>query len=136
VDYEGRHRLLEEMPRITAEEALDQIESGLAKLWLIWKTLAFRRRHADAFASAYTPLYAEGAKSDCVVAFMRAGDVIIVAPRLIGRLQDGWANTMLRVPEGRWHNVLTEETMPSGEIGLAGLMRHFPVALLSRVESP
>jgi (1->4)-alpha-D-glucan 1-alpha-D-glucosylmutase len=136
VDYESRHRLLDELPRMTAQEAMDQLDSGIPKLWLIWKTLASRRRHFEAFAGAYTPLFAEGAKADCVVAFMRAGEVLTVAPRLIGQLQDGWHDTVLRLPEGRWHNVLTEETTSSGEVALSDLLRDFPVALLSRVESP
>ncbi|HEX5140692.1 MAG TPA: malto-oligosyltrehalose synthase, partial [Dehalococcoidia bacterium] len=135
VDYESQHRLLEELPRMTAQEAMDQADSGIPKLWLIWKTLAFRRRYYEAFAGAYTPLLAEGAKADCVVAFMRAGEVVTVAPRLVGRLQDGWRDTVLRLPEGRWLNVLTEETTPSGEVALSDLMRDFPVALLSREDS-
>jgi hypothetical protein len=37
---------------------------------------------------------------------------------------------VLELPEGRWHDVFTDETLNGGEIAVAKLLHGFPVALL------
>jgi len=41
-----------------------------------------------------------------------------------------WGETTLELPEGRWNNAFTDETLNGGEIAVAKLLHRFPVALL------
>jgi (1->4)-alpha-D-glucan 1-alpha-D-glucosylmutase len=135
VDYETRRRLLAELAVAPLEEIVRRADDGMPKLHLIRQALHLRRRHPEWFGAEgdYTPLAAAGPKQDHVVAFARgAGDggCIAVAPRLPIRLGDRWEGTTLVVPEGPWGNVLTGERFQGGKIGIAELLRRFPVALL------
>jgi maltooligosyltrehalose synthase len=47
------------------------------------------------------------------------------------RLGGDWRDTALEIPGGTWRNVLTGEQM-TGPIGLANVLKRFPVALLER----
>ncbi len=133
VDYETRRRLLLELDRLSPEDIMRRAEEGLPKLWVIRKTLQFRAAHPQWFESgAYTPLTAAGAKADNVLAYARAENVVTVAPRLVLGLRGKWDNTSIRVPAGAWRNLLTGERWESERIGIADLLKRFPVALLIR----
>ena len=56
------------------------------------------------------------------------------APRLPIRLGGEWDGTALALSERRWVNELTGEEVPGGKVAVAGLLRQFPVALLSRAD--
>jgi (1->4)-alpha-D-glucan 1-alpha-D-glucosylmutase len=43
-----------------------------------------------------------------------------------------WAGTSIKLPRGRWRNVLANETVPGGSIHIGDLFAAFPVALLVR----
>lgn len=136
VDFETRQRLLAELKRLSIAQVWQRRAEGVPKLWLIQKTLQFRRRHPELFGaeSSYEPLQARGEKAAHVVAFARGGSVVTIVPRLVLRLANEWENTTLRLPDGEWFNQLTGETVPGGERGLADLLRPFPVALLTPKE--
>jgi (1->4)-alpha-D-glucan 1-alpha-D-glucosylmutase len=67
------------------------------------------------------------------VAYVRGGDIVAVAPRLVIGLAGDWGGTRLVLPEGRFEDVLDggKRTF-TGEVALADLLGPFPVALLER----
>jgi len=79
--------------------ALAQFEAGArpdddnAKLYVIWKTLALRSEHAEAFAGDYEPVdLGEG-----VCAFVRGGDVLVaaaVSPHATVVAPEGWRDVL------------------------------------------
>jgi len=134
VDFELRQRLLAEANNLSAEEAWARRDEGLPKLWLIQKVLRRRAQYDIFFKGNYLPLRANGPKAGQVVAFMRTGSLITIVPRFILALKDDWANTTITLPEGRWQNEFTGETV-SGVVGLHEFFKLFPVAVLIRNES-
>ncbi len=95
--------------------------------------LQHRRRQPGAYgpASGYQPLPAAGAKAGHVIAFARTGGLAVVAPRLVTGLADGWADTTVALPAGAWTDVLTGARVRGGQVGVAGLLARFPVAVLA-----
>jgi (1->4)-alpha-D-glucan 1-alpha-D-glucosylmutase len=131
VDYALRHRLLSELDGMTVEEIWSRIDEGLPKLWIISQTLKLRgSRKLLEPESGYRPLVARGEKSAHVLAFARGERAITVVPRLVIKLGGSWADTVLELPEGRWYNAFTDETLSGDEIAVAKLLKRFPVALL------
>jgi (1->4)-alpha-D-glucan 1-alpha-D-glucosylmutase len=130
VDLALRQQLLARARRLSAEEAWRGRQSGLTKLWLIWKVLEARRRHSAFFGAAgdYEALPVSGAKAPHVIAYMRGRSAVTVVPRLVGSLAGPWADTLIRLPPGPWKNVLTDSRVASGQ--MAELVSRFPVALL------
>ena len=135
VDYETRRSLLAELENgIQVEKILERIDSGLPKLWVIYRALRLRREKPEWFGadSNYAPLLAEGAKKEHVVAYLRAGCVATLVPRWNVRRGSTWAGTTVGVPEGRWRNVLTGDAFRGGRALVQTLLQRFPVALLTR----
>jgi (1->4)-alpha-D-glucan 1-alpha-D-glucosylmutase len=138
VDYELRRGLLEEIQNMNGSDIAAQImrraDEGLPKLWTIHQALLLRREHPEWFGcnAAYTPLLAEGARAEHVLACMRGDSVVAVAPRLFLTLDNSWRRTRLELPAGRWMNRLTRESVAGGSIEVETLLRQFPVALLTR----
>ena len=133
VDYAVRRQLLAELPGLTATEVMTRSDEGLPKLWLIQRTLEFRKRHPKLFGadSSYEPLLAQGEKAGHVVAFVRGGQAVTVVPRLVLGLANDWGDTTLILPPGQWVNELTGQTISCRDRRLAELLQTFPVALLS-----
>jgi (1->4)-alpha-D-glucan 1-alpha-D-glucosylmutase len=99
------------------------------KLHVTATALHLRRTHPEAFTGPYTPLPTH----DNAIAYLRGDDVLAVATRLPHRLeQTGWGGATLPLPPGQWTDALTEGPSRSGEIPLATLLAHLPVALLVR----
>jgi (1->4)-alpha-D-glucan 1-alpha-D-glucosylmutase len=134
VDFDERRRLLEEMQTLTVEDVLARMDSGMPKLWTIQKALETRIKHADCFSAegGYTPVEVRGEKRCHAVAFLRGDRVATVAQRLSISVADGWGDTSLTLPEGRWRNVLTTDVVEGGAVAIAALLARFPVALLTR----
>jgi (1->4)-alpha-D-glucan 1-alpha-D-glucosylmutase len=135
VDYEARRRLLDRVRSASAAEALGLGDEGGPKLWLTMRALGLRARMPSAFdpGAAYRPLEATGARAANVVAYLRGGDeVAVIVPRLVLGLGDGWGDTSVELPAGRWTDELTGEGVDGGRVGLAELLAGFPVALLVR----
>ena len=130
VDFACRKRVLTEVKSFSAEEAWQQRATGAPNMWLIWKSLELRRRRPECFgpAGGYDPLRVQGARATNVVAFMRGGAAVTVVPRLTLGIDDGWADTTVELPPGRWRNILTLQPVSSGR--MTELVEHFPVALL------
>ncbi|MET7378878.1 malto-oligosyltrehalose synthase [Streptomyces sp. NPDC005526] len=100
--------------------------------------LGLRARRPEVFgeSATYTPLPAEGPAADHCLAFTRSGEAITAVTRLSLRLAEagGWRDTRLPLPPGRWTDVLAPERRFEGEVPLAELFAHLPVALLERAE--
>jgi len=136
VDFKMRQALLAELTSLSPEEIGARMEDGLPKLWLIRQALHLRRTQPELFGpkGSYRPLFATGPKADHVVAFIRGEGAISMAPRLVMGLSDGWAETVLELPTGHWHDILTGNEHAAGTVRLAQMLNRFPVALLVRKE--
>jgi len=146
VDYGRRRRLLARVRSASAADAMAWADEGAPKLWLTVRALDVRRRLEPLFAggASYRPLVAEGDQADRVVAFVRgdagvadagvaAAGVAVVVPRLTMGLRDGWGDTSVELPAGRWTDALGGSTFTGGNpVALAGLLAEFPVSLLVR----
>lgn len=137
-----------------ARSLLESVEDGRAKLFLIWKSLNYRRQHGERFQKgAYIPLTAHGPAATHVCAFARqfeGGTAIVAVPRLCATLlgdkptpigHEVWGATYLELPAeigaADFTNVLTGEIVQIQEqeehrtLVLTTVLRNFPVALLS-----
>ena len=135
VDYDARRRVLHRVAEGGATAAVDGDDEGMAKLWLTARALAARRDHPAAFApgAAYQPLDAAGERAAHVVAYLRGdAEVAVVVPRLVLGLRDGWGDTSVALPPGRWSDALGHAGWDAGPVRLADLLAAFPVALLTR----
>jgi (1->4)-alpha-D-glucan 1-alpha-D-glucosylmutase len=116
---------------LTLPELLERWDEGLPKLWLIWKTLQLRDESPELFRGSYAPVLASGHNAECVVAYVRAGRLLTVVPRLIQRFGPE-EDTSVAVPPGRWRNAFTLERVAGGETPIRTLLKDFSVALLVR----
>ncbi|MFO7707088.1 MAG: malto-oligosyltrehalose synthase [Desulfobacterales bacterium] len=134
VDFEVRRRRLAEIGALSVEEVLDRACEGLQKLFLIERVLAIRRRIPEPFGreGSYEPLTAEGERSDHLVAFIRGGRAVTLAPRLVVGLGGDWKNTTIELPAGDWEDLFSRERFSGGTCELARVLGRFPVALLIR----
>ena len=136
VDFAVRESLLSEAENAAPAGAWpDRADSGLPKLLLTHRALHLRRRRPECFCegASYEPLTAAGPKAAHAVAYVRGGDLVAVAPRLVLGLAGDWAGTTLPLPPGRFEDVLDggKRTF-EGEVALGDLLGPFPVALLER----
>ena len=146
VDYDARQQMLTKLKNAHAKGSLDVASllkrwaDGRIKLFVTWRALDTRARHAATFRDgAYTPLRSE---SPNVVAYTRGDDILVAVPRLTTQLVQPpqapvgavWGSASVAA-EGRWRNVFTGEVVESrdGRIALAELFATFPVALCERV---
>jgi (1->4)-alpha-D-glucan 1-alpha-D-glucosylmutase len=166
VDYQRRRSLLNDLKAKAnragrdliplLQELLGASQDGRIKLYLICRTLNFRRSHKDLFLrGTYLPLEATGEKKDHLCAFARvlAGEAILVAvPRLVVGLTGGleqpplgagtWRDTRILLPSETagpvYQDLFTGQTLSAEErdgkaaLVLADVFSHFPVALLER----
>jgi (1->4)-alpha-D-glucan 1-alpha-D-glucosylmutase len=164
VDFALRIKLLDELKQREREnrpallrELLQQWPDGRIKLYLIYKSLAFRGAHQSLFDDGeYLPIEClEGSRGQ-ICAFARRKDdrwVLVAIPRLIANLveagrppldENAWGTSFLALPEevpDRWRNVLTGEELSVATSGnrkrlpVARALRSFPVALLAPANS-
>jgi (1->4)-alpha-D-glucan 1-alpha-D-glucosylmutase len=139
VDYAVRRDLLGNVTGPDRGDFLSGLEQGAPKLRLIATVLATRARHAAAYAagSGYLRVAASGSRADHAICFARTQsggqpETVTIAFRWPLLLHPGWGDTMVRLPEGRWRDVLTERDIPGGDQQLATLLAAAPVALLER----
>jgi (1->4)-alpha-D-glucan 1-alpha-D-glucosylmutase len=132
-------RLVADAATADAAAAWAGRDDGLVKAWLLRRTLAVRRAHAEAFgpglAGSYLPLAARGDRADHVVAFLRGARVATVVPRLVLGLGGpherwDWADTTLALPAGPWRDALTGTVHHGADLPLGVLLGELPVALL------
>ncbi len=128
-----------------ARELLDNSYDGRIKLFIIYRTLNFRRDNSDLFAHGeYVPLEAVGEKQQHVCAFTRTlkpqgnsssqQEIVVAVPRLVVALSEGvtsssveqpplggrvWKNTWLTLPHAQvgqvYQNLFTGEGLTVGE---------------------
>jgi (1->4)-alpha-D-glucan 1-alpha-D-glucosylmutase len=156
VDFAKRNELLADLCKgsHSLSELVDHWQDGRIKMYVMQKSLQFRRDHSSlVLRGDYIPLAAEGPKQDCVVAFGRRyrGDwSVLIVPRFTTRLVDEscsptgttvWGETRVVLPKGspkRWVNVFDDEGLDASAGGsgnylpLGDVLRRFPVALLAR----
>jgi (1->4)-alpha-D-glucan 1-alpha-D-glucosylmutase len=131
VDFALRESLLDGFASLTDASQPPGGRLGEAKLWVIAQALRLRRERPECFDArgAYTPLQVEGDERQRVVAFQRGADVLCVAPRLTFGLE-GWGDTRVRLPRGRFVDVFSGCSPDSGHLQV--VLERFPVALLVR----
>jgi (1->4)-alpha-D-glucan 1-alpha-D-glucosylmutase len=158
VDYLRRRQVFESLRKLggapdglSVSHLLEAPEDGRPKLYLIWRTLCFRKQWPDVFhLGEYLPLTVQGAKAHHVVAFIRKLEktsVLVVVSRLVASLlaeSDGppigsevWEDTAILIPScggsGQCRNAFTGETVdllaPGAPIAVSELLANFPAAL-------
>jgi (1->4)-alpha-D-glucan 1-alpha-D-glucosylmutase len=112
-------------------EALSALRD--AKMGVVAAALRLRRRRPDTFLSGgYTPVLAEGAGAEHLVAFLRGDDVLVAVSRYTVRLsQTDWGHTFLTFPNGHWTDAITGRRY-SGRLDVSELFNLTPVVLLER----
>jgi (1->4)-alpha-D-glucan 1-alpha-D-glucosylmutase len=132
VDYAERRSILEQIKNQTPEAVLAEMERGTPKLWLTWKTLQLRTQRPQVFDGAYKRLEVTGPDADHVLAYARDRELVTVVPRLNQDAQPKQRQAQVLLPEGRYRNVLTGESVTSTQCQVSQLWGRFPVALLIR----
>ena len=137
VDYTLRRNRLADLMRLEFADVFARFDEGLPKLWTIVVSLRLRREHPDWFRAeaGYRPLTVDGSQASHCIAFARGEHVVAIVPRAPLTLANDWADTTVHLPEGEWHNHLTDDSVTGGAIPLAKLLSNFPVALLVK-ETP
>jgi len=132
VDFARRARLLAELREATVDQVVGRAEEGLPKLWLVRQALALRARVPEAFDArgAYRPLWAAGSRAQHVVAYVRGERVVALGARWSMRLAGDWQGTVIELPSGSWHDVLSGRRQEGGSREIAELLGVLPVALL------
>lgn len=104
-------------------------DDAATKLHVTCSALTLRRERPELFTT-YTPVTASGTAAGHVVAYDRGGAITVVTRLPVGLAAAGaWGDTVLDLPEGRWHDVLTGLDTDGR---LADLLATHPVALLVR----
>ena len=135
IDYESRKAMLAEIEAgISVEDIMRRMDSGMPKLWVLYKALHLRRERPEWFGSeaAYLPLPVGGPKQAHLIAFSRGDSVVVLAPRWNVKRGSGFGSTTVELPQGNWTNVFTGETVDGGSRRAQQLFWKFPVALLVR----
>ena len=135
-----------------ADRLIATLESGEARMYLVWRLLQLHRHQPELFrAGSYLPLAVQGERAEHVCSFARRyGEQLlwVVVPRWWVRLHTNatdtaldaaaWGDTFVQAPEpGSYRNVLTGERVASSmQAELAGvlvaqLLRRFPLAVLA-----
>ncbi|MGA8809611.1 MAG: malto-oligosyltrehalose synthase, partial [Thermoanaerobaculia bacterium] len=145
VDYASRSAMLKKMKAASEKNSLSidtllrRWHDSRIKLFVTWKVLDARSRHADLFRDGtYEPLDA----GPNIVAFTRRHKddaVVIAVPRLIANLVkpgtfpigEVWPDTSIPIA-GSWRNLFTGENLAGNSIPLRSLFRRFPVAVLEK----
>ncbi|MBK5259356.1 MAG: malto-oligosyltrehalose synthase [Thermoanaerobaculia bacterium] len=147
VDYEKRASMLRKLKSGVERGSLDIATmlrrwfDGRIKLFVTWRGLDARKRHADTFRDgSYSRLRSE---SPNVCAFMRGDGIVVAVPRLTSRLGragtppvgEVWGNSVLEgIPPGEWKSVFTGDplSVTGAETRLAEIFARFPVAILEK----
>ncbi|HEY0214967.1 MAG TPA: malto-oligosyltrehalose synthase [Cellulomonas sp.] len=124
---------------------LDRLDDGAGardladeKLLVTASALRVRRDLADAFVGPGAGITPLAHSSEHLIAFTRTSGgeprVAVLATRLAAHLDrlGGWSEHTLALPEGEWHEVLTDRRVDGGVQAVGPLLERFPVALLVR----
>ncbi|HVR44892.1 MAG TPA: malto-oligosyltrehalose synthase [Thermoanaerobaculia bacterium] len=157
VDYDRRRRALGSIASVIERERpladlsadlMRRWKDGRIKLYTTHRLLALRRDTPRTFRDGtYTPVEVSGWRRHHAIAFTRGGGrnaVLVVVPRLVASLSrpgrfplgaGAWGNTSFQLGRAprRWRHLFTGETIEprQGNVRLADLFEHFPVAVLT-----
>jgi (1->4)-alpha-D-glucan 1-alpha-D-glucosylmutase len=137
VDYERRSTMLQKVKTVSIETLLRRWHDGRIKMFVTWKLLELRARHADLFRDgSYEPI--DAGPNVCAFVRRHEDDAVLVAvPRLVASLVkpgvlpigDVWGDASLGV-SGKWRNVFTGEEHEGTLLRQA--FARFPVVVLIR----
>jgi (1->4)-alpha-D-glucan 1-alpha-D-glucosylmutase len=135
VDWTDRGERLE---RVLSDEPAFDLDDE--KLRVTARALGVRRDLPEVFVGEHTTYAGLPTTSEHALAFGRgdAGDlqVVTVATRAAGILAQagGFGDATVTLPAGTWHDVLSDDetVCDGGDVPLASLLEHRPVALLVR----
>jgi len=140
VDPDNRRPIDVARLRAAVEGAREQRavwSSARPKAAVIARTLDARARHPDHFGAGagYAPLSANGAHADHVVGFARTDPdgrpaIVTVTARFPLSRPDGWRDTSIELPLGRWRDVLADAEHAGGRTPLRTLLGERPAAVL------
>jgi len=135
VDYKLRDQLLQEVETLCVKCVMQRIDEGLPKLWTIHRALQARAQHPEFFSelAGYQPITAKGTECERVIAYLRGDSVMTIVPRWCYGVAD-WTDTSIEIPQGQWKNHMDDTQFSGGLVKVETLWRHFPVALLIRVQ--
>ena len=104
------------------------------KMRVVTAALRVRRDRPDTLTNGgYTPVLADGAAAEHLLAFLRAEDVMTVITRhSVVLAETQWGDTSLTLPDGAWADRITGSRF-SGRVLASDLLAELPVALLERV---
>ena len=118
IDYATRQTMLAELRAgMSVEAIMNRMDSGMPKLWVLFKSLHLRQEKPEWFGkeAAYAPLPVEGPKQAHLIAYSRGESVAVLAPRWNVKLGSGFGSTTVELPPGNWTNIFTEETVKGGK---------------------
>ncbi|MCF7709183.1 MAG: malto-oligosyltrehalose synthase, partial [Verrucomicrobia bacterium] len=155
VDFESRFdKLLKLKSGVDLNHLIESDDSGDSKLYIIWKTMNYRKAHPSLFDFGnYIPLQTGGAAGDHVCAFLRKTNnalALVAVPRLVYTLTGGkpilpigddvWRDTTIALPPStsalQGYNILTHERTEiryndeGGSLRVADLFHSIPLAIL------
>ncbi|MFY0406367.1 malto-oligosyltrehalose synthase [Solicola sp. PLA-1-18] len=130
VDYDLRR---ERLARLDGGQAPSDLDDE--KTWVTAQALRLRRDRPRSFGSDAT-YRALDTGSTHAVGFVRDEAVAVVATRWAWTLRrDGWGESALELPVGRWVDLLGGATYDGGSIACQRLLASRPVALLVREDT-
>jgi (1->4)-alpha-D-glucan 1-alpha-D-glucosylmutase len=134
VDYKKREKLLDEAEKASWEKALEEIEPGFTRLWMINRCLSFRKDHRDIFntPSNYGPLNTREPASSGLAAFTRGEDLAVIIPWIHGKVDLDQDETEVCLPSGKWRDLFTGDITEGGWQKTKDLVKKFPLSLLYR----
>jgi (1->4)-alpha-D-glucan 1-alpha-D-glucosylmutase len=105
------------------------------KMRVVTAALWLRRDHpATITDGGYTPVLAEGAAAEHLVAFLRADNALTAVTRhSVVLAETQWGDTSLILPDGVWADRIAGDRF-SGRVLASDLFAQLPVALLERVD--
>ncbi|RHA41613.1 malto-oligosyltrehalose synthase [Cellulomonas rhizosphaerae] len=111
------------------------------KLLVTSRALRLRRDVPEAFVGTGAGFLPLAHSAGNALSYARTVDgiprVAVVATRLGAALDrlGGWADHSVALPEGSWHDVLTDREVTGGVVEVGALLDRLPVALLVRAEA-
>jgi (1->4)-alpha-D-glucan 1-alpha-D-glucosylmutase len=135
IDYDERRRLLGALRNSSPESTWAEVDAGGPKLFVTSRALRVRRQRQRAFQGSYAPVPVTGSKAHNAIAFVRGGEVITIAPRLVLSIGGDWEDAAVNLPEGLWRDEFTGDSFDGRDIPLSYLLSRFQVALLTKERS-
>lgn len=137
VDYAYRERLLSAVESDACADLPGPERLDAEKLLVTRAALHLRRDHPDWFVGGGYTAVPTG--SEHAVAFGRGPGEQVRAVTVVTRLalglarHGGWGDAVVALPAGTWRECLTGRVVEGGNVRLADLLEHHPVALLAAI---